>query len=204
MANPFVYVIDENDRIVSLSDNWLSFATENQAGESCHPDRIINESIWAFIDGSEATHLYQIFLANVRSSRKPVTLPFRCDAPDRRRYLELKISPLPRHHVEFASRITREEPRENVGLLQSDLPRSDDFVTMCSMCKKVKTTEHAWTDVEAAIVSLRLFERPVLPRISHGICPECLIVSMEEVERLKREKALPANGVKGTGEEQRR
>jgi hypothetical protein len=192
-----VYVIDEQDRIVSLSDNWLSFAMENQAGESCHPDRVINESIWTFIDGREATHLYQIFLAHVRLSQKPVILPFRCDAPDRRRYLELKISALPRKHVEFASRITREEPREDVGLLHCDVPRSDEIITMCSMCKKVKTFEHGWLDVEAAIVSLRLFERTVLPKISHGICPDCLVISMDEIERLKKEKALPANGMKG-------
>src|SRR5262249_46498900 len=49
----FIYVLDKQDRIINVSDNWLLFAQENKAGNSCHPDLVINKSIWEFIDGSE-------------------------------------------------------------------------------------------------------------------------------------------------------
>jgi hypothetical protein len=168
----YICVIDEGDRIVSVSHNWLSFAQENQAAESCHPAKVIKEPIWNFIDGLETTHLYEIIIAKVRSKKRTVTLPYRCDAPDRRRYLELRIAPVPQEHIEFASRIIGEEPRDRVKLLQSGDPRSDELIKMCSMCKKVELSGDNCAKVEVAVVTLRLFEENKLPQISHGFCPE--------------------------------
>jgi hypothetical protein len=44
---------------------------------------------------------------------------------------------------------------------------------MCGWCKRVAIGD-AWMEVEDAVSELRLFERKVLPDISHGICPDCL------------------------------
>ena len=44
---------------------------------------------------------------------------------------------------------------------------------MCSWCKRVDV-EGAWSDVEAAVQRLRLFELTSLPQITHGICEPCL------------------------------
>lgn len=184
----YVYAIDHMDRIISLSSNWLSFAVLNSAEESCHPDRIINKPIWTFIDGKETAHLYEICIANVRLHKKTIVFPFRCDAPDLRRYLELEISSLPRNHIEFSSRIIREEPRDDLKLLQCDSPRSTDFITICSMCKKIKVFENVWIETEEAIATKRLFEMEVLPQITHGLCPNCFRTSMDEIERFKKTK----------------
>ena len=195
MMTTCVYIIDNEDRIVSVSGNWLSFALANQAGEICHPDRIINKSIWNFIDGNETRHLYELCIAKVRSHQQTMILPFRCDAPDRRRYLELKMTPLEREQIEFASRIIREEPRENVKLLQHDVSRSDAFIKMCSMCKKVKISKNVWLEVEDAITALKLFEKKILPNITHGCCPPCYEIAMDEIRKLTGgTHAPPAEG----------
>lgn len=180
-----VYIIDHENRIVSVGGDWLTFAMENQAGESCHPDRVINESLWKFVNGSETRYLYGLCVAKVRSHQQTMMLPFRCDAPDRRRYLELKLTPLAREEIEFASRIIREEPRENVKLLEHDVSRSDALLTMCSMCKKVKVSENVWLEVEDAITALKLFEEEILPEISHGCCRPCYEIAMDEIRKLK-------------------
>jgi hypothetical protein len=185
MNNAYVYVIDDEDRIVSISDNWLSFASENKAEESCHPAKILNQSIWQCINGIETTQLYKICITNVRLQQKMVVLPFRCDSPERRRYLELKISPLPQNYIQFSSCIVREEPRESVQLLQRGLPRSDTLLPMCSMCKKIKISIDYWLEVEAAITVLRLFEEEILPSITHGICPDCFKIAMAEIDKLR-------------------
>lgn len=181
----FIYVIDKLDRIISVSDNWLSFAQENQAGEICHPDIIINKPIWEFIDGDETKELYRIILEAIRTTNKAVTLPFRCDSPEKRRYLELIITPIQQEHIEFSSNIIYEELRDNLEILELGIPRSHErFIEMCSMCKKVKLSQNTWVEVEAAVLSLRLFERYRLPQISHGLCTECFMLAMAEIEKI--------------------
>ncbi len=186
----FVYVIDETDRIVGVSDNWLAFAEANEAAASCHPDRAINEPIWKFIDGLEATQFYEVIIANVRGRGITVTLPFRCDAPDRRRYLELTIAPVPQGYVEFTSRIIRTEPREKLELLQAGVPRSGELLTMCSVCRKVEVPGMGWAEAETAVVALRLFEEPVLPQTSHGLCPDCFSTAKAEIDRMGRDERV--------------
>ena len=179
-----VYIIDKLDRIISVSDNWLLFAQENQAGEICHPDVIINRSIWEFIEGTETKQFYEIILRTIRTKNIAVQLPFRCDAPDKRRYLELSITPVQQGNIEFASNIILEELRDTVEVLESGIPRSEELIKMCSMCKKIELSENTWVEAEAAVVSLRLFEKNKLPQISHGLCIECFKLGMSELEKL--------------------
>ncbi len=47
------------------------------------------------------------------------------------------------------------------------------FVTICSMCKKIKVSPRQWAEIEEALVELRLFEVDEMPQLTHGICPSC-------------------------------
>lgn len=174
--NSCIYIVDGRDRIVSVNEKWLPFAEENQAAESCHPSSIIDQSIWKFVDGSETKHLYGIIMKQVRENEVPVSFPFRCDAPNMRRYLNLTISPLKQGALQFTSTVTREEARDTVALLASDTPRSDRWVRMCSMCKKMEVSERRWEEVETAIIEMKLFDKHPLPNITHGLCQECVMV----------------------------
>lgn len=178
------YCIDGDDRILWVSDTWITFARENGAAESCHPDVVLNRSLWDFIDGVETRYLYDFLLNKIRKTRNSARLPFRCDGPDKRRYLELRITAAGKDTVEFASSVIREEVRGSVVLLEPDIPRSEKFIKMCSMCKKVEVAEKSWQDMEAAIASLGLFEESKLPKITHGLCPECFTFGMAEVDSL--------------------
>ena len=182
--NDCVYTIDHQNRIVRVGGNWLAFAAANQGGKRCHPDRVLNQPLWNFIAGDETQYLYSLCLAKVRLHQQTIVLPFRCDAPDRRRYLELTITPLSHEQIEFTSRILREEPRREVDLLRCDAPRSEELIKMCSMCKKVRIPEDGWLDVEVAIAALHLFDLTILPQITHGVCPPCHAIALEEIRRL--------------------
>ena len=185
-TSTFVYTIDHDDRIVQVSDNWLAFAEENLAADSCHPEKIINRPIWHFIDGKESLHLYEVVLKKVRDRYARITFPFRCDSPDKRRYMQLHISPLRNNYVEFTSQILREEQRDSIEVLDVTIPRTDQFVKMCCMCKKVVVSENVWVEVEIAIAELQLFDHHKLPAITHGTCPECFDIMMAEVDKLER------------------
>lgn len=187
-----IYLVDATDRIVFVNENWLPFAEENQASESCHPSKIINQSIWKFVDGSETKHLYRIIMSQVRKSQTPVSFPFRCDAPDKRRYLELTIAPLKDGMLEFTSSVSCEEIRDSVALLEIDTPRGDQWVRMCSMCKKVEVSDRRWEEVETAIAEMRLFDHHLLPSITHGLCPECAVVWKAGARKFMKKRAEEA------------
>jgi len=65
--------------------------------------------------------------------------------------------------VDFKSEIIKEELREPVDLLRHGIERSNEFVRICSMCKKIAVTEIEWEEVEIAVQKMKLFEMEVVP-----------------------------------------
>ncbi len=75
--------------------------------------------------------------------------------------------------VLFSARLRSEEPREApMPLLDPDTPRNDETLEMCGWCDRFEV-DGEWVEVEEAARRLELFNRPELPAISHGICPDC-------------------------------
>lgn len=58
--------------------------------------------------------------------------------------------------------------------MTNEVERTDAMLIMCGWCKKVALPDDRWVEVEEAVKVLQLFDAPRLPRISHGICRECL------------------------------
>jgi len=191
----YSYRIDDNDIIVTLSDNWQDFLTANHGAENTHAENVIGKSLWTFICGVETRHLYQVVLRTVRDSQHQVKLLFRCDAPDARRYLQLIVAPGENSSIEFKSQIIKTESRESVDVLRHDLARSEDAIRMCSMCKHIEVREQIWEETEQAINTMGLFEAERLPHIIHGLCPACFNAMMNEIVKYKpHEGVLPPAG----------
>jgi hypothetical protein len=168
----FIYRIDPHDRIVFANENWYDFARENGA-KTLDAHAVIGRSLWDFIGDPETRHLFGILLQKVRDKGGSVTFPYRCDSPDYRRFMELKILLQPGHEIEFRSRILRLEQRDRVRLMEEDMARTREFLVMCGWCKKVRMPGSRWVEVESAVQELNLFGAPRLPRVSHGICESC-------------------------------
>lgn len=168
----FVYQIDAGDVITAVNDAWDEFALENEAPHLTRQG-VIGRPLWDFITGEETQHLYRALFQRVREGKRPISIPFRCDAPDCRRHMEMHMIPDKAGGITFTTRVLRLEKRPAVRLLEQGAPRSPDFVTMCGWCKKVRLPDDRWAEVEEAIRVLHLFDERVVPQISHGICPEC-------------------------------
>jgi len=169
----YTYRINADNTIASVSENWHSFAVENGGTESCNPGNLIGSPLWDFISGLETKHLYEIILKKARAHKQPVQLKFRCDSPDNCRYLQLSIIPLKDDTVEFQSKIIRSISREPIALLENDRERSDSFVKICSVCKKIAVSDSEWQETDMAINTLQLFDYEQLPELSHGLCQSC-------------------------------
>ena len=173
-----VYCIDDSDIILSVSGNWESFARANGWDSGRSPENVVGHLLWDFIQGLETQCLYAEIFRKVRSGKPCGPIPFRCDSPNERRFLELFISPLPDGRIEITSTIIKTEPRDPVRLIDKDIPRSNDLVRICSMCKKIAIAEHNWIDTEAAAIHLRLFEADRMPGLTHALCPSCYEIAI--------------------------
>jgi hypothetical protein len=75
--------------------------------------------------------------------------------------------------VLFSARLHSEKEREvPQPLLDPEVPRSESTLTMCGWCDRFEV-DGEWVEVEEAARRLELFNRPELPALSHGICPDC-------------------------------
>jgi hypothetical protein len=181
----FTYRIDNTDTIVSVSDNWGSFADANAWSSSLRPENVVGHKLWDFIQDIETRHLYQEVFKRARRGTPCRAIPFRCDSPTERRYLKLVAKALSDGSIHITSTILRTEPRSSVSLLEENTPRSTDMVTVCSMCKKIKVAPRQWAEIEEGLALLRLFEAEEMPRLTHGLCHPCYQAAIGELDDME-------------------
>ncbi len=167
------YEIDQDDRITSVSPEWIPFAQENDAPELL-PDAVVGRLLWSYVAGAEVQHIYDVLFSKVRKDDRPLTFPFRCDGPQVRRFMQMTLRPAKGGALELRSALLREEPRGPIALLDAASPRSEQSLKMCAWCKSMPFGED-WVEVEEAIRRSDLFADPKLPQITHVICPTCRV-----------------------------
>ena len=164
------YAIDDQDHLIKVDDGYYRFAEENGwdgAGAS------LGRSLWDFVAGHEVKKLQRLLLRRIREGLRDVELPFRCDGPDVRREMDVRIAADRTGRVVlFSARLRSEEDREPQPLLDPKAPRDDDFLTMCAWCDRFLVAGE-WVEVEEAAKRLDLFRRSEMPTLDHGVCPQC-------------------------------
>jgi hypothetical protein len=168
----FIWIIDDADKLVHVNDEWLAFAGENRAPQLT-ASLVLDQPIWRFIQGQETIYLYQQIFARLRAGKSPVKFPFRCDSPDCRRCMEMKLSLLPGDAIRCMAQMLRQEWRQPQDLLDASRDRTGEFLKICSWCKKINIPGQGWGEIEAAIEPLDLFGHPSMPRMTHTICDSC-------------------------------
>ncbi|MGE5281252.1 MAG: hypothetical protein ACM3N0_02835 [Chloroflexota bacterium] len=165
------YAIDEHDHLVKVDEGYYRFAEENgwaDAGTS------LGRSLWDYVAGEDMKKVQRLLLRRIRDEAGEVELPFRCDGPDVRREMEIRIKAgRDGRAVLFAARVRAEEGREpSQSLLDPAAPRGPETLAMCGWCDRFEV-EGEWVEVEEAARRLGLFERSELPMLDHRICPDC-------------------------------
>lgn len=127
------YHLNAENLIVSADLAWDAFAVENGAPELLST-RITGEDLFGFITGMEMQHLQKMLLGRVRKTLQPSTIPFRCDAPDRRRFMEMTVTAQADGAVAFVTWLTHEETRDPVALLQASSRASATYLALCGWC----------------------------------------------------------------------
>lgn len=184
----FTYRIDGDDTIIWVSDNWTSFAEANSWAAAVHPDEVVGHPLWEFVHGAETRYVYRELFRLVREGHRPNPIPFRCDSPGERRFCELAMTAGKGGRIEIESRILRTEPHRRAGIMDIQAERTEEILTICSMCKKIKVLPEQWVELDEALAQLRLFEAERFPMLSHGLCPSCREVFRQELEEFVRQR----------------
>jgi hypothetical protein len=166
-----VYRVDENDLVVFVNAEWDRFAIENR-GAAILARRVLRRSLWDFICDEQTRNVYAEVLRRARAG-ETLAFPFRCDSPECERALAMTVTGIGDGQVVFRTALVSETPREAPAVLDPEAPRSNELLRICSWCKRAAVGE-GWLAFDAAIATLCLFERRPLPRVAHGICPDCL------------------------------
>jgi hypothetical protein len=141
-----------------------------------------------FVTDATTVQLYEQIFQRVARVRRQVTFPIRCDSPEFRRHLDLTIAALPTGKFAVWTSLVRFESRRRVDLSRGGT-RHKGTIVMCGWCKRVDV-EGKWVEVEDAMVTLRLFERPIQPLLQHGICRDChrrMLTLLDELVNLPEE-----------------
>ncbi len=164
------YHLDAQDRIEFVNERWLAFARENDAPGL--DERVIGRPIWSFVQGAPVRQLYRTLFLQVRSRQASFSIPFRCDAPDRFRFMSLQLAPAGGGRILCSGRLLREQKRPYASLLDRSLPRSDYGYPICSLCKRVFAFGE-WLELEDAIRQLARFDAARPPRLEEHLCDGC-------------------------------
>lgn len=167
-----VYFLTRSYTIHSIGGGWNDFAEENNA-PGLTTDSVIGHSLWDYISDPAVMHFYSGAVKAVLKNGKTISLPYRCDAPDWRRSMKLRLIRSSKELCEVISTTTAMEPRPWVELLDDTMERSEFWLPICSWCKRVGIDDSRWLEVEDAANELSENEVWPLPRMVHVTCPEC-------------------------------
>ena len=180
---------DDQGRFVHLNQAWLDFARHNWRVDF-DPAAVLGVSWRAQITDPTTRQLYDRLAQRARQLARALTVSYRCDSPDRRRFMEMRVRPLSDGGLEWASRSLREEPRPAVDLLAARDRNADRLLRVCSWCKRIQAPEWAaepsaagdWLEVERIMPLLADLRAGFYPALTHGVCPDCYERVMAEIQ----------------------
>jgi len=166
------YVLDPKDRIFAVDQAWDACARQD-GFEDLTGSRIIGQPLNAFIADIQTTEIFRLLFVAVRQSRRSFNAPFRCDTPTLRRFMALDIEPDVGGWLRVVSAVLATQSRPHVPVLDAATERANEVLRICGWCKKVPLPDGTWVEIEDAVQTLEVLQQSKLPRLSHGLCPEC-------------------------------
>lgn len=165
-----VYWLDADDRIVDVSADWGNFAEANGAS-SLQLEKIRGLPLRNFIVGDTTRAWVFAMLSLARLRREPVENPYRCDSPDERRFMSMRVVPLDNNGVRVEHYLLRTEPAPARVPFHHVSPASSRYRVRCSICNKIMVGGK-WRD--PFTIDLEQGGRQVASlAVIYGVCPRC-------------------------------
>lgn len=135
------YELDQKDRIVKVGGDWDTFATANGA-EELTKDAVIGHPLRRYVLGDVTRMFIDTMLTKVRVTGTPFSVPYRCDSPGTKRFMEMSLfmSSLPGIIV-AEHRLVKEQPMPPLSIWAADARANSSapgqLFKRCSMCNRL-------------------------------------------------------------------
>ncbi|MEG3619005.1 hypothetical protein V5T82_11110 [Magnetovibrio sp. PR-2] len=167
---PVAFTVDADNIIIDVNDQWDLFAIENDADGLVHA-HVIGQPLLKYVTGDSTRMFVEVMLQGARVRNTIISKPYRCDSPDLKRALEMRIIPLDNHEVRLENHIVSlQTVAQPVHFIGHATP-SSDRVKRCSMCNKVELDQE-WRDPLDGSVA-QSFLDPSSVKVYYGVCDPC-------------------------------
>lgn len=139
---------------------------------------LLNRDFFRFLSLPELRILFKAIFKEVINKNKVFETFYRCDSLYSKRKYKLRIYHED-HEIVMEHFLVEEKP---LSKSVNFMTKGDLYLKMCSWCNKFYVNSIGYVELEDAIKLLRLMEHDILPKITHGICQNCLTKLVEEVE----------------------
>jgi hypothetical protein len=172
-----VYELSSQNRIVSVSDSWDSFACSN-GGEAALSHAVMGRPIWDFVSGLDTRSYLNALIFAARSTGRSVAVQYRCDGLSERRLFQLQIQPLEEDGVRLMHL-----PLEIVRRRRSVQSPPEGAQSCCGQCLRWRRG-NAWEEADIHHALAR-----------HGIdfvvCPHCRTQAQRAIDSLRAKVPPP-------------
>lgn len=165
------YWIDDTDRIARVNQVWDNFALSNDGGDALLASRVIGRNVYDFITGDETRMYLGALLQHARFLNHTVVRPYRCDSPDVRRFMEMRVIPDEGSLVRLDHVLIRAEPYLTPVVYRYERDPGGKAVLRCSVCSNLLVSDRWFVPEDTRILCGIPPDQP-LP-VRYTVCPSC-------------------------------
>lgn len=167
-STTYIYYINKEDIVAYVNEEWNTFALENEGAHLIN--QTLGKPIWNFISDGLVKRLYQELFKAVRNAQRSVNVSFRCDSPEKMRFMQMELHPLENNGLAIHNKLLKEKTKkegyspEIISLIaQKGFP-------MCSRCNRI-LVEGNWHELTDALKSGLIVGRSL--KAHYGMCEDC-------------------------------
>lgn len=161
------YRLDARDRIVEVGGDWDRFAIDNGA-EELVSGVILGMPLRTFIAGDVTRMFVEALLARVRLTGRPAIIPYRCDSPGVKRFMEMSLESIGAELISEHRFLSEQVMFSPLSCVAAREPGARDVLKRCSMCSRL-------TDRSGQSCEPDDYPNPSgrTVRVIYHVCPDC-------------------------------
>lgn len=171
------YIIDSHYRIIDVHSQWDKFAADNEGNPNIYKKNILFKNIMDFIKGDAVKMWYESIISLSKTLNIHITRPYRCDSPDKKRFMEMEVIPLQDGNILINHYLIKEEAiKTSVSSFIFHRADEKNSLLRCSVCNQFLHINR-WIELEEAVKHYDFRSLNIIDII----CNYCIRQKIEEI-----------------------
>ena len=171
------YEVDAHNRIIALSPSWDIQVIAQQTDELLS-SRLIGESLRRFIIGDTTRMFVETMLEVVRLKQHVIEKPYRCDTPELKRMMVMRVMPMADSSVRVEHYLQESTPWQHKTHFktqrqahQRHVRSREGVIKRCSVCNNLRDGK-VWVTQEVFLENYPQWVDQTIP-VFYGVCSRC-------------------------------